>query len=534
PHRKRMQPDYIIVGAGTAGSLLAARLSETSANVLLLEAGPDTWHPMIHVPAGVRSLHRNPALSWNYSTEPHSDTGNRAIHWPRGRVIGGSGSINGMLYVRGNPGDYDSWAKMGCAGWSYAEVLPYFKKTERYDAGDPHYRGKDGPLRVVDYKAHLNLTHRFVQAAQQVGVPFTKDYNGAQQEGVAYAQMTRLGRFRGSTAFALLRPARSRPNLRVETRALVTRLVFEGNKCVGVTFRKAAQDTTVRARREVILCGGAINSPQLLMLSGVGPAKELQVLGIPIVHDAPGVGKNLIDHYYGGVSARVRGEVSINQLARGWRLLRELLRFVSMGDGALTYGVTAAPLFTRSRPELTRPDLQVLFTPASYDRERFGALEVEPGVTAVVCIAQPESRGSLTLRSADPADSPRIQPNYLSAPNDVRTLVAGVRLVRKIFSAPAMKQCMVGETYPGAQASSDEAIADALRLTGTTGYHAVGTCRMGSDANAVVDPQLRVLGVSGLRVVDASVMPMVPTGNTNAPTAMVAEKGADLIRASGM
>jgi choline dehydrogenase len=344
-----MEPDYIIIGAGSAGSLLAARLSETNANVLLFEAGPETWHPLIHIPAGVRSLHRNPALNWEYTTEPHPDTANRSIHWPRGRVIGGSGSINGMLYVRGNPGDYDCWADMGCPGWSYAEVLPYFKKTERYASGDAHYRGKDGPLPVVEYKAHLNLTHRFVRAAQQAGLPLTEDYNGAQQEGVGYAQMTRLGRFRGSTAFALLRPARSRPNLRVKTNAFVTRLVFEGKQCVGVSYRKGGHETTVRARREVILCGGAINSPHLLMLSGVGPAAELQSLGIPVIHDAPGVGKNLIDHYYGGVTARVKNEISINQLARGWRLVREVLRFLLMGDGALTYGITASTVFTRSR-----------------------------------------------------------------------------------------------------------------------------------------------------------------------------------------
>jgi choline dehydrogenase len=280
------------------------------------------------------------------------------------------------------------------------------------------------------------------------------------------------------------------------------------------------------------VCGGAINSPHLLMVSGVGPAAELQALGISVVHDAPGVGRNLIDHYYGGITARVSNEISINELARGWRLVREVLRFFLTGDGALTYGVTASSVFTRSRPELTRPDLQLLFTPASYNRERFGELEKFPGITAVVCLAQPESRGTLTLRSADPAVPPRIEPNYLTAPNDVRALVAGVHLVRKIFASPAFAQCMVGETWPGPQASSDKAILDALRLTGTTGYHAVGTCRMGSDANAVVDPQLRVMGVEGLRVVDASVMPMVPTGNTNAPTVMIAEKAADLIGAS--
>ena len=284
--------------------------------------------------------------------------------------------------------------------------------------------------------------------------------------------------------------------------------------------------------REVILCGGAINSPHLLMLSGIGPAAQLQSLGIPLVHDAPGVGKNLIDHYYGGISARVKDELSINQLARGWPLVREVLRFLVMGEGALTYGITASTAFTRSRPDLARPDLQLLFTPASYNRERFGELEAAPGVTAVVCIVQPESRGALALQSVDPDVPLLIEPNYLTAPNDVQALVAGVHLVRRIFKAPAMAQCMVGETWPGPSADTDDAIVEALRLTGTTGYHAVGTCRMGSDTDAVVDPKLRVVGVDRLRVADASIMPMVPTGNTNAPTAMVAEKAAHMIGAS--
>lgn len=527
-----MPCEYIIVGAGTAGSLLAARLSESGAQVLLLEAGPPAWYPLIHIPAGVRSLHRNPRLNWTYATEPHPATADRAIHWPRGRVIGGSGSINGMLYVRGNPADFDAWAAAGCTGWSYEEVLPWFKKSERYARGDPHYRGRDGAMHVVDYKAHLDLTHRYVKAAQETGTPLTDDYNGARQEGVGYSQMTRLGRFRGSTAFAFLRPARARANLKVETGAQVTRLLFEGRRCVGVIFRRRGQEVSVRAAREVILAGGAINSPLLLQHSGIGPAGLLRSLDIPVVHDAPGVGENLIDHYYGGVSARVRGEVSINELARGWRLIREVMRFVVLGDGALTYGVTAASLFMRSRTELSRPDVQILFTPASYNRARLGDLENQPGITAVVCVAQPESRGRLCIRSRNPDDAPLIQPNYLTAPNDVRALVAGVRRIREIFAAPALAGCIERETWPGPQADSDEAILEALRQTGTTGYHAVGTCRMGTDDGAVVDPQLRVVGVEGLRVVDASIMPMITTGNTNAPTMMIAEKGADMILAA--
>jgi len=526
-----MQPDYIIVGAGTAGCLLAARLSERGAQVLLLEAGPEARHPMIHIPAGVRSLHRNPRVNWNYTTEPDPGIDGRTMHWPRGRVIGGSGSINGMLYVRGNPGDYDAWAAMGCTGWSYADVLPYFMKSERYAPGDARFRGKDGAMIVEDYRTILDLTHRFVQAAQQAGVPFTPDYNGERQEGVGYSQMTRRGRFRGSTAFTFLAPARARPNLRVETGALATRLVLEGTRCVGVTFRQRGTEQTVRATREVILAGGAINSPQLLQLSGIGPGAHLQSLGIPVVRDAPGVGHNLIDHYVGFVTARVKDALSINQLARGWRLAREAWRYIVHANGALTFGVTSATIFMRSHAALDRPDVQLLFTPASYDQARFGELETEPGVTTAVCIAQPKSRGTVLARSTDPAEHPVIRPNYLSAPDDLRAIIAGVRRVREIFASPPLGACMVAELNPGPAAVSDDAIAAAVRATGTTVYHPVGTCRMGGDDASVVDPQLRVRGVSGLRVADASVMPMVSTGNTNAPTVMIAERAADLIGA---
>ncbi|MFN0164197.1 MAG: GMC family oxidoreductase [Burkholderiales bacterium] len=528
-----MTPDYLIIGAGTAGSLLAARLSEDSATrVLLLEAGPAAWHPMIHIPAGVRSLHRNPRVNWNYTTEPTPGIDGRTMHWPRGRVIGGSGSINGMLYVRGNPGDYDAWAAAGCPGWSYADVLPYFRKSERYAPGDERFRGKDGPMVVEDYRTVLPLTHRFVEAAQQAGFAFNKDYNGEHQEGVAYSQMTRRGRFRGSTAFSVLAPARARSNLNVETCALVTRLVFEGKRCVGVTYRQRGTERTVRVNREVILAGGAINSPQLLQISGVGPAAHLRSIGVPVVHDSPGVGHHLIDHYVGFVTARVKGEISINQLARGWRLAREVFRYVFNANGALTFGITSSTIFMRSRPDLARPDVQLLFTPASYSQAKFGELEREPGVTVAVCIAQPASRGSVMARSPDPAMHPVIQPNYLSAPADLQAIIAGMRRVREIFAAPAFGGCVVEELNPGPRATTDEAIAAAVRATGTTVYHPVSTCRMGSDANAVVDPQLRVIGIEGLRVADASVMPMVSTGNTNAPTVMIAEKAADLIRAA--
>jgi choline dehydrogenase len=528
-----MQTDYIIIGAGTAGCLLANRLSERGAGVVLLEAGPRAWHPMIHIPAGVRSLHRNPRVNWNFMTEPDAGIDGRTMHWPRGKVIGGSGSINGMLYVRGNPADYDGWARQGCAGWGYADVLPYFKQSESYAKGDDRYRGKSGPMIVEDYRTVLPLTHRFVEAARAAGIPYTPDYNGAAQEGVGYSQMTRLGRFRGSTASTFLRAARDRSNLRVETRAMVTKLLVEGRRCRGVLYRHGGIDHTLHAEREVIVAAGSIKSPHLLQLSGIGPSEHLRSIGIDVLHDLPGVGANLSDHYVGFTAFRVKDAVSINELARGWRLGREILRWMFTANGALTFGITSSTIFTRSREGLASPDLQLLFTPASYDQSRFGELERSPGVTVAVCAVQPESRGTVMARSNNPFEAPAIRPNYLSAPADLRAILAGMRRVRDIFSQPAIARHCVSETLPGTHARTDDEIAGVVRKTGTTIYHPVGTCKMGVDAMAVVDARLRVHGMAGLRIVDASVMPNVTTGNTNAPTVMIAEKAAAMILENG-
>jgi choline dehydrogenase len=523
-----MDADYVVVGAGSAGCVVAARLSETGAKVILLEAGPKDSLLWIHIPAGILKLLYHPVVNWNYSGQGPDD---RAIHWPRGKTLGGSSSINGMLYVRGNPADFDGWAQMGCRGWSFDDVLPYFRKSENYKQGaDAEYRGKGGPLKVEDYRTILPLTHKFIEAAQQAGHRFSKDLNGRDQEGVGYSQMTRKGRWRGSTAQTFLKEARGRPNLQVETEALASKLLFEGKRCVGVAFRRRGQTVEVRAHKEVILCGGAINSPHLLQISGVGPAEHLQSIGVPVIHDLRGVGANLQDHYVARVSHRVKGSISINKLSRGMRLAREAARFAIEGRGALTFGVTTAQVFCRSTPEKASPDLQLLFTPASYDGGRLGELEREDGMTVAVCPVRPDSRGTIMARSADPVEKPLITPNYLSDPADIRVLNAGVRFTRAIFAAPAIAQHSVTETLPGPDIASDDALLDYARRYGTTIYHPVGTCRMGDGPAAVVDSRLRVHGVDGLRVIDASVMPTLTTGNTNAPTIMIGEKGAAMIK----
>jgi choline dehydrogenase len=526
------EADYVVVGAGSAGCVVASRLSEdTGSKVVLLEAGPPDRDPFIHIPAGVLRVLNNAKINWNYLSEGEPGTAGRELQWPRGKTLGGTSSINGMLYVRGNPADYDNWAQMGCRGWTYEEVLPFFKKSETYRGdGDPEYRSRGGPLIVEDYRTILPLTHAFVEAAKEAGFPFTPDYNARQQEGVAYSQMTRRGRLRGSTARTFLAEARRRRNLEVETDAIATRLLFEGRRCVGVAFRQNGAEREVRAAREVVLSGGAVNSPHLLQISGIGPAGHLQSIGVPVVHDLPGVGANLNDHYVVRISHRVKDAVTINQLARGMLLAREVARWATVGNGALTFGVTSAMVFCRSREGLSSPDLQLLFTPASYAQGVFRQLEREPGMTVAVCPVRPESRGTIMAQSPDALTYPAIRPNYLSAPSDLRVLTSGVQHTRRIFAQPAMARYSVEETVPGPNIAGDDQFAEFARKAGTNIFHPVGTCKMGTDPMSVVDPRLKVYGIEGLRVIDASVMPAVTTGNTNAPTIMIGEKGAAMIR----
>jgi len=525
-----MDADYIVVGAGSAGCTIAARLVEAGSSVLLLEAGPPDRHPMIHVPAGIRSLLRHPRLNWNYTTEPEDGTGRRRIEWPRGKTLGGSSSINGMLYVRGAPADFDGWAQMGCRGWSWEEVKPLFIASETYvNGGDPAERGRSGPLQVEDYRTVLPLTHRFVEAAQQAGFPFNPDLNGRDRYGVGYSQMTRAGRWRGSTAQTYLKAVRGNPKLTIVTEAETAKLHFDGTRCYGVSHRRKGRMTLARAGREVVVSGGAINSPHLLQSSGLGPAAHLKSIGIEPLIDLPGVGANLIDHYVVRVAARVKGTLTVNQVARFPRVLPEIARFAFSGRGALTFGVTTAQVFCDSREGLASPDLQLLFTPGSTDPLRFGELEREPGMACVACVVRPDSRGTIMTRSPDPFARPAIRPNYLSTSSDEQALLSGIRQIRRIFDQPVLAAHRVAETQPGPDLRDDSALLEYARAKGNTLYHPVGTCRMGEDLGAVVDSRLRVRGISGLRVADASIMPTLTTGNTNAPTIMIGEKAARMI-----
>ena len=526
-----MDADYVIVGAGSAGCVVARRLTDAGARVVLLEAGPKDWHPYIHIPAAILKLLNHPTLNWNYKSEGESGTAGRQIPWPRGKTLGGSSSINGMLYIRGHGADYDAWAQAGCRGWSYDDVLPYFRRSETYVSGKGETRGESGPLMVEDYRTILPLTHRFVEAAREAGHPFREDLNGYDREGVGYSQMSRIGRRRGSTAQTYLAGVKAKDRIQVVTGALARRLLFDGKRCVGVAYEQGGVEKEVRAAREVILSGGTVNSPHLLQISGVGPAAHLQSIGVEPLHDLPGVGANLSDHYVARVSHRAKNAVSINELSRGLRLAREAMRFVFEGRGALTFGVSSAQVFAFSREGLASPDIQLLFSPASYDMQRFGTLERKPGMTVACSIARPESRGTIMARSPDPREAPLIKPNYMSADNDVRVMVEAVRKAREVFAQPAIQAHSDGETTPGPGVRTDAEIAQFARENGASIYHPVGVCKMGpaDDPTAVVDPRLKVRGLEGLRVIDASIMPAVTTANTNATAIMIGEKGAAMI-----
>lgn len=527
--------DYIIVGAGSAGCVLADRLSATGAKVVVLEAGPSDNYAMVRLPAGALKLRGHPIIDWKFVTQPSREAATRHFQWPRGRLLGGSSSLNGMNFVRGLPSDFDSWAESGCAGWSFAEVLPYFRSMERYDGGADDLRGRAGPLRVEDYRTILDLTHRFVEAAQEAGFQRFADLNGATDEGVGHSQMARDGRWRASSARAFLAPATARPNLRVVTDAMVLGLELDGKRCVGVRFRQGGEERTLRARREVVLSAGAIGSPHLLQVSGIGEPDHIASIGVTPRHDLPGVGRNLSDHYSAVVSQRVHGALTLNDIAGSWRLLPALVQWLVLGSGPLTFGATTATVYCRSQSRLAHPDIQMLFMPGSLlprtnaSRRQLGQLEKEPGMRITVCAARPKSRGSILARSADISIHPKIDTGYLTERADIDTLVSGMRIARRIFASPALRPYIVSETLPGHAVQTDDDLEAYIRQTGNSAFHPCGTCRMGTDSGAVVDPRLRVLGIDRLRVIAASVMPTITSGNINAPATMIGEKGAAII-----
>ncbi len=524
--------DYVIVGAGSAGCVLANRLSANpDCRVLLLEAGGESRHLWLHLPVGYFKTIYDRRYTWQFQTEPQPGSGNRAIVWPRGRVLGGSSQINGLVYIRGLRSDFDEWARLGATGWSYRELLPYFKRSERYAGGANDYHGVDGELGVSDLRNDHPYCRAWLDAGVQAGFGLTGDFNGAQDSGLGAYQLTLAGHWRSSSATAFLRPARPRPNLTVMTGVHVTRVQIDRGTATGVHWMNGNQNGFARAEREVLLAAGALQSPQLLQLSGVGPAALLRRHGIAVQADAPEVGANLQDHYQARVIVRLNQPKSLNNDIRNPVKLAQMgLQWLFAQRGPLTVGAgQVGGVVASDLSRDGRPDLQFLVMPLSVDKPG-EPLHRFAGFSAAVTQARPASRGSVELASADPLAPPRIVPNYLTAPQDLTTLVQGLKTLRHIFQQPAFRPLMSDAEYmPGNAVRSDDELARFARDKGGTLFHPSGTCRMGSDEGAVVDPQLRVHGVQRLRVIDASVMPRMVSTNINAATIMIGEKGASLI-----
>lgn len=522
--------DYIVVGAGSAGCVLANRLSANPANtVILLEAGGKDTNPWIHIPVGYFKTIHNPKTDWCYETEPDPGLNGRAIKWPRGRVLGGSSSINGLLYVRGQREDYDHWAQLGNSGWSFEDVLPYFRKSEDQQNGEDEYHGTGGPLKVSDMSFKRPICDDFIQAVQELDVPLSQDINGEVQEGVGYFQLTAHKGRRCSTAVGFLKPVINRPNLTVITHAQAEKLIIENGRATGITYRRNGTTCTATANREVILSSGAVNSPQLLQLSGIGPGELLQDLGIAVVKDAPDVGGNLQDHLQIRTVYKTTSAVTLNdELSNPLQKGRAALEYLLTRSGPLSMAASQVVAFCKTRLSNDRPDIQYHFQPLSADSPGEG-LHPFSAITASVCQLRPTSRGHIQIKSTDPLAAPRITPNYLSTDLDCQTAVESIKFTRNIMQSNAMKPHIKSEYLPDSNATTDDELLEQARNISNTIYHPTSTCRMGTDSNAVVDPRLRVNGVDGLRVVDASIMPEIVSGNTNAPTIMIAEKAADMI-----
>jgi choline dehydrogenase len=524
------EADFIVIGAGSAGCTIAARLSEDAATrVLLLEAGGEDTNRWIHIPLGFGKTFADPSVNWCYETEPDAGANGRKVFWPRGKVLGGSSSINGMVYIRGQAEDFDHWRQLGNTGWSFDDVLPYFKRAENQQSIRDGFHGTGGPLSVSDVEKHP-IAEAFIDAAMALGFARNDDFNGAAQDGVGYHQTTTRNGRRCSTAVGYLNPARRRGNLAVVTNALSEKIVVDGRRAVAVQYRQGGQLKTARARREIILCGGAINSPQLLMLSGIGPAAHLAQHGIAMVHDLPGVGRNLQDHYSAPIKLKAAQPITVNDvMLSNFRKLRVGIQYYARRTGPLAMISSPAALFARTRPELATPDIKCSISPFSADRPQDG-LHKFSGFTMIAYQLRPESRGEIRLKSASPADPPAMIPNYLTDPLDQQTIVAGLKLCREVLAQPQLARFIAEEFQPGPRVASDADLLDYARQRGGTVYHPTSTCTMGTGPMAVVDPELKVHGIAALRVADASVMPTVISGNTNAATIMIGEKLSDMVR----
>ncbi len=537
--------DYIIAGAGSAGCVLANRLSASGEHsVLLLEAGEDDRWMWIKIPAGIAHILTGERAIRRFATQPDEKVGGRSIFWPRGRALGGSSAVNGMIWVRGDPLELDHWASLGNPGWGSADILPYMKRMENYVQGDPAYRGHDGPMHITRYLDRDPLSQGFIQGAVQAGVPMVEDYNGPRFEGVSYLQYNTKGGWRRHTGDNYLRPVMGRPHLTVETGALTQRVLLDDHRATGVVYRKNGTDITVKARREVLLCAGSVQSPQLLELSGIGNGEILKRAGVAVAHHLPGVGENLRDHLHVRLGFETQLNITLNSILRNPLLQAKMgARWLFLGRGLMSTSSATSMAIARSDPSQPRPDIKMQLHQLSMASSHYGGrkgarslaermgLDPYPGFSIGCYVLRPESQGSVHISSPDASAPPLIHANYLSAEHDIRTIIAALRMIRNIAAQPALAQHIVRETRPGPGAKDDDALLDHARSTGQTSYHPIGTCRMGTDARAVVDARLKVHGIEGLRVCDASIMPTMVASNTNAPSIMIGEKASDLILA---